>query len=110
MAPRQPVVLSPSDLSNVIIRAKYYLWNFLGRPFVDPHTWLIHYLDGDLRRERGRTSNLTKFRRACKHIYGRKVQVTLADIWRNLAIYHVVKKRHGNHILSDDESSSYGDN
>jgi hypothetical protein len=82
------------DLTTLIIRAKYHLWNLKGRPLADPHSWLCQFLlEDEVKASRG-VSNFTHFRRACKQLQGKRhVKVTLVDVWKNLAIYLVRKNR-----------------
>ncbi len=94
--------INSSELTTVIIRAKYYLWNQDGRWCGDPHTWLCQFLDVDRVKMKGVVSNFTKFRRVCRQLKGDKtLKVTLADVWRQLALYHIRKS-----IVPSDDSSN----
>jgi hypothetical protein len=78
----------PCDLMALIIRVKYYLWNKAGRPGLDPHSWLCTYLADE--KVKGKLSNWITFQQACRKIKGdAQIKVTLADVWRSLAIYLV---------------------
>ena len=91
-----PVVLSPMELTNVMIQAKYLLWNRYNRPEDDVNVWFGKFLDEDRQRARGKRTNFAVFKRACKEIHGGiPVFVTLADVWRSVAMAHLnMRMRH----------------
>ncbi len=93
----------PQDLSSLIVRVKYYLWNEAGKPLADPHAWLCIFLCNE-EKVRGKVSNWTTFFRTCKRMKGEaRIKVTKADVWRSLVVYLVVLRHPNLRKLSRSE-------
>src|SRR5450759_3775463 len=81
------------NLSAILIRAKYQLWNQEGSPSPDPNMWLCTFLNDDRGRMTNGPSNWYKFRKVCKKIAGdKKMKVTKKEVWRHLTLYFVTAK------------------